>query len=312
MLVLGCMSLSFLGVAEQARERIGVPVINPAMCALKTAEALVAQALMPSRRTYARPRKDIFDGWKENAMKTRNRRAKQFLQTAVGVGGVAGAAWRRAGARRVAGVAEAPPLDVVIADGRVIDGTGRAAFEAAVGMRGGVIADIGVIPDSAARQVIDARGQFVCPGFIDPHAHEEILMVADPVLEKFVRQGVTTLVNGNCGHSVTPYRAKTVLEYWYREALISKKRSLMKVDWEGVDGYAKVDRRHRRHHQQRRAARLRRHPLGRDARRPRSAADRRRVEGDRAARRDAASSRAPSACPPGSPIGRASTPRPTS
>jgi N-acyl-D-aspartate/D-glutamate deacylase len=39
---------------------------------------------------------------------------------------------------------------------------------------------------------------------------------------------------------VTPYRARTVLEYWYREALISKKRSLMKVDWEGVDGYAKV------------------------------------------------------------------------
>lgn len=59
-LVLGCMSLSFLGVAEQARERIGMPVINPAMCALKTAEALVAQQLKPSRRTYAGPRKDVF------------------------------------------------------------------------------------------------------------------------------------------------------------------------------------------------------------------------------------------------------------
>jgi N-acyl-D-aspartate/D-glutamate deacylase len=58
------------------------------------------------------------------------------------------------------------------------------------------------------------------------------------VLE-FVRQGVTTLVNGNCGHSVTPH-AKTVLEYWYREALISYKRSQMKIDWEGVDGYAKA------------------------------------------------------------------------
>ena len=58
-LVLGCMSLSFLGVAEAARERIGVPVVNPAMCALKTAEALVAQQLRPSRRTYPRPRKDV-------------------------------------------------------------------------------------------------------------------------------------------------------------------------------------------------------------------------------------------------------------
>ena len=161
---------------------------------------------------------------------------KQFLQTALWGGVSALVAPRELGAWQASG----PPLDVVIKNGRVIDGTGRAAFDASVGIRSGVIADIGVIPDSAARQVIDARGQYVCPGFIDPHAHEEILMVADPVLEKFVRQGVTTLVNGNCGHSVTPYRSKTVLEYWYREALISKKRSLMKVDWEGVDGYAKV------------------------------------------------------------------------
>jgi N-acyl-D-aspartate/D-glutamate deacylase len=161
---------------------------------------------------------------------------KQFLQTTL-IGGVSAlVAPPDLGAWQVSG----PTLDIVIRGGRVIDGTGRAPFEAAVGVRGGVIADIGTIPDSAARQVLDAKGQFVCPGFIDPHAHEEILMVADPVLEKFVRQGVTTIINGNCGHSVTPYHAKTVLEYWYREALISKKRSLMKVDWEGVDGYAKV------------------------------------------------------------------------
>jgi len=58
-IVLGCMSLSFLGVAEQARERIGMPVVNPAMCALKTAEALVAQQLRQSRRTYFSPRKGV-------------------------------------------------------------------------------------------------------------------------------------------------------------------------------------------------------------------------------------------------------------
>ncbi len=58
-LVLGCMSLSFLGVAEHARTHVAVPVVNPAMCALKTAEAEVAQGLLPSRRTYARPRTDV-------------------------------------------------------------------------------------------------------------------------------------------------------------------------------------------------------------------------------------------------------------
>jgi allantoin racemase len=58
-LVLGCMSLSFLGVAEQIRERVGVPVVNPARCALNTAESMVAQGLRSSRRTYATPRKDV-------------------------------------------------------------------------------------------------------------------------------------------------------------------------------------------------------------------------------------------------------------
>jgi allantoin racemase len=58
-LVLGCMSLAFLGAAEQVQAALGVPVVNPAKCALKTAEALVAQDLTASRRTYARPRKPI-------------------------------------------------------------------------------------------------------------------------------------------------------------------------------------------------------------------------------------------------------------
>jgi N-acyl-D-aspartate/D-glutamate deacylase len=161
---------------------------------------------------------------------------KQFLQTALLGGTSALLAPRGLAALQVSG----PPLDLLIRGGRVVDGTARPAFDAAVGIRAGRIADIGVIPDNAARHVLDARGQYVCPGLVDPHAHEEILMLADPVLEKFVRQGVTTLVNGNCGHSVTPYRARTVLEYWWREALISKKRSQMDIDWEGVDGYAQA------------------------------------------------------------------------
>lgn len=162
---------------------------------------------------------------------------KQFLKTAA-LGGASLAlgvppvldAWQVGG----------PPLDLVIRGGRIVDGSGGPAREAALGIRGGRIVEIGNVPSSAATQVIDAKGQYVCPGLIDPHAHEEILMLADPVLEKFVRQGVTTLINGNCGHSVTPYHSRKVLEYWWREALISKKRSQMNIEWEGVDGYAKA------------------------------------------------------------------------
>lgn len=162
---------------------------------------------------------------------------KQFLKTALwGSASLAVGAPAVLEALQVSGA----QLDLIIRNGRIVDGTGRAPFEASLGIRNGRIVEIGNLPASAARQVIDARGQFVCPGLIDPHAHEEILMLADPVLEKFVRQGVTTLVNGNCGHSVTPYNSKKVLEYWWREALISRKRSQMPIEWEGVDGYAKA------------------------------------------------------------------------
>jgi allantoin racemase len=58
-IVLGCMSLAFLALAERVAPSIGVPVVNPARCALKTAEAMIAQKLVQSRRTYAKPRKDI-------------------------------------------------------------------------------------------------------------------------------------------------------------------------------------------------------------------------------------------------------------
>lgn len=61
-LVLGCMSLSFLGVAERMASEVGVPVINPARCALETARALAAQGLAPSRRTYVKPRKALVIG----------------------------------------------------------------------------------------------------------------------------------------------------------------------------------------------------------------------------------------------------------
>jgi allantoin racemase len=58
-LLLGCMSLAFLGAAERTAEQVGIPVINPAKCALKTAESLASQGLLQSRRTYAKPRKGI-------------------------------------------------------------------------------------------------------------------------------------------------------------------------------------------------------------------------------------------------------------
>ena len=58
-LVLGCMSLSFLGVAEHVRQQVGVPVVNPAVVRAQDRRVARGQGLRPSRRRYARPRRNF-------------------------------------------------------------------------------------------------------------------------------------------------------------------------------------------------------------------------------------------------------------
>lgn len=92
--------------------------------------------------------------------------------------------------------------DLVIVNGRIVDGTGNPWFSGAVGVRDGRIAAVGRFDHSKAKQVIDAKGRIVAPGFIDVHAHTEDIY-DHPQAENFIRMGVTTLVTGNCGSSVT-------------------------------------------------------------------------------------------------------------
>jgi len=92
--------------------------------------------------------------------------------------------------------------DVVITNGRIIDGTGNPWFRADVGIRDGRIMTVGRINPSEAKKVIDAQNHIVAPGFIDVHTHVESLFNL-PAAENFVRMGVTTLITGNCGGSTT-------------------------------------------------------------------------------------------------------------
>jgi N-acyl-D-amino-acid deacylase len=94
-------------------------------------------------------------------------------------------------------------FDVIIANGEVIDGTGRARFRADVGIRGDSIAAIGDLKNESASTRIDANHQVITPGFIDLLGHSEGAVLIDPKVEGKIRQGVTTEVTGE-GHSPGP------------------------------------------------------------------------------------------------------------
>ena len=97
-------------------------------------------------------------------------------------------------------LAQPESFDLVIVNGRVIDGTGAPARTANIGIRAGKVARIGGVTAVQSSNVIDARGEVVAPGFIDVHTHADDL--ADrPEAVNFIRMGVTTIVAGNCGSS---------------------------------------------------------------------------------------------------------------
>lgn len=90
--------------------------------------------------------------------------------------------------------------DLILAGGRVIDGTGAASRVADVGIRDGRIAAIGDLSRAEAAQRVGVGGLVVAPGFIDVHTHADNI-AEHPAAGNFVRMGVTTIVAGNCGGS---------------------------------------------------------------------------------------------------------------
>jgi N-acyl-D-aspartate/D-glutamate deacylase len=95
------------------------------------------------------------------------------------------------------------PLDTVIAGGLVFDGKGSAPITADVGLRDGRVAAIGPeLPRAPSTRVLDARGRWVVPGFIDLHTHYDAELEVGPGLSESVRHGVTTVMLGSCSLSL--------------------------------------------------------------------------------------------------------------
>lgn len=94
--------------------------------------------------------------------------------------------------------------DIIIRNGRVIDGTGAASAPADVVLSDGRITAVGELGRAEATKVLDATGLVVAPGFIDMHTHSDLSLLINPRAESKLRQGVTTEVIGQCGFSPAP------------------------------------------------------------------------------------------------------------
>ena len=98
-------------------------------------------------------------------------------------------------------------LDIIIRNGTVIDGTGAPGFRADVAIQDGRIAAVGDLTGREARQEVDAAGLTVTPGFIDIHRHADAAAFRPGFGAAELCQGLTTIVNGNCGLSCAPFGA---------------------------------------------------------------------------------------------------------
>jgi dihydroorotase/N-acyl-D-amino-acid deacylase len=102
--------------------------------------------------------------------------------------------------------AQAPPFDLLIRNGRIVDGTGSPWYRGDVAVRGDTIARIAPRIDAPAGRTIDAAGKVVSPGFIDIHTHARRGIFQVPTADNYVRQGVTTIMEGPDGSSPVPIK----------------------------------------------------------------------------------------------------------
>ena len=130
-------------------------------------------------------------------------------------------------------IAPAPEYDIIIRHGRVIDGTGRAAFNNDIAIKGDRIEAMGNLGNARAKREIDARGQIVAPGFIDMLGQSEQYVLIDPRAMSKVMMGVTTEITGE-GESIAPVNDRIL-----KEQEDFNRRFNLTVDWRTFDEYFK-------------------------------------------------------------------------
>src|SRR5215813_10125733 len=105
-------------------------------------------------------------------------------------------------------------FDLLISNGRIVDGTGNPSFVGNVGVREGRIAAVGLLANRPAARVIDANGLVVAPGFIDIHNHSDDTILEDGDAQSMVRQGVTSMIFGEGGSAAPSESWKDFSSYF--------------------------------------------------------------------------------------------------
>src|SRR2546423_13429216 len=132
--------------------------------------------------------------------------------------------------------------DLLIRNGRVVDGSGEPAFQADVAVQDGKIVGVGKSNGAAAKRTIDAAGRVVAPGFIDHHTHFDPQAVWDPYCGSWVHNGHTTVIVGQCGQVIAPVRpgdAEWYLEFFSdaEQIPLPVLKAGVDVTWESVGDY---------------------------------------------------------------------------
>jgi N-acyl-D-amino-acid deacylase len=129
-------------------------------------------------------------------------------------------------------------LDILLKNGKIYSGDGSKAYNADIGIKNKKIKLIKPNIKVDAKNIIDVKDNIIAPGFIDMHAHDDINIFSDKNLLPKLKQGITTVVNGNCGLSFYPIsngNKKLLLDYLSKLFPVDK----VKINWNSFEEYVK-------------------------------------------------------------------------
>jgi len=123
-------------------------------------------------------------------------------------------------------------FDIIIRGGKIVDGSGKKPFEGDVGIKRNKIYKVGDLEMEVAQEEIDAKGKIVTPGFVDINNHSDTYwtLFKYPDQESLLKQGITTILGGNCGSSLAPILGEGSIKSLRKWARMHD----LQIDWDRV------------------------------------------------------------------------------